>query len=59
MVTCQGANCLLPTASRQLFLIALTRLRRRLKVEGRKTKVKAERRAEVPEQKQALLKDEK
>lgn len=57
MVTCQGANCLLPTASRRLFLIALTR--RRLKVEGRKTKVKAERRAEVPEQKQALLKDEK
>lgn len=57
MVTCQGANCLLMTASRRLFLIALTR--RRLKVEGRKTKVKAERRAEVPEQKQALLKDEK
>lgn len=59
MVTCQGANCLLPTASRRLFLIALTRLRRRLKVEGRKTKVKAERCAEVPERKQALLKDEK
>lgn len=57
MVTCQGANCLLMTASRRLFLIALTR--RRLKVEGRKTKVKAERRAEVPERKQALLKDEK